>query len=163
MKATKPKTCLMTTKLHYTLLYHKRVLTGTRANPARTPLQLHSTFHTLSVVPGTQLVSQIVKWATEMSHSVFAAMLTKSYSFISLWIVRKIVCVTCVIGKAWRSGSWACVHSSAGCFVFDYSAVYLWCSIAFCRKINCSPFLLNKPLVNITAAAVFLPKSRSIV
>lgn len=30
---------------------------------------------------------------------------------------------------------------------------YLWCSIAFCRKINCSPFLLNKPLVNITEMA----------
>lgn len=28
---------------------------------------------------------------------------------------------------------------------------------------NCSPFLLNKPLVNITDAAVFLPKSRSII
>lgn len=37
--------------------------------------------------------------------------------------------------------------------MFDYSAVYLWCSIAFCRKINCSPFLLNKPLVNITETA----------
>lgn len=47
--------------------------------------------------------------------------------------------------------------------MFDYSAVYLWCSIAFCRKMNCSPFLLNKPLVNITDAAVFLPKSRSII
>lgn len=45
------------------------------------------------------------------------------------------------------------VHSSARCFVFDCSAVYLWCSIAFCRKINCSPFLLNKPLVNITETA----------
>lgn len=40
--------------------------------------------------PEPSLCHRLSSEPQKMSHSVFAAMLTKSYSFISLWIVRKL-------------------------------------------------------------------------